>query len=50
MSSMLVRHPMHYETAGLMAGGFASRCFFDSRRGATVRLSPEEVEGSIEAG
>ena len=50
MSSMLVRHPRETKPPALMAGGFASRCFFDSRRARRYCSSPEENEGSIEAG
>jgi hypothetical protein len=51
MSSMLVRHPMHDETAGPRAGGFGLASLFQSSR---ARLHPacssEENEEPIEVG
>jgi hypothetical protein len=45
MSSMLVRHPMDDETAGLMAGGFAWHAYFDTCPSATIGLP--QLSGSL---
>jgi len=44
MSSMLVRHPRETKPPAFMAGGFASRCLFDSRQARQCGFRPKRLK------